>query len=158
MKKIRNLFEDFLSLDPLKQGKWSAFLIYQVRLYVQIARQLVKDNCLQQAASLSFSTILSILPIVALLFSVIQSFTNLRQYEEQLQNFLQKHLLAESAVAAFEKIKQYSDHLITVPDAPEPLQPMLTVVPLQLLAYHAAVLRGHDVDKPRNLAKSVTVE
>ncbi|MHC4189451.1 MAG: glutamine--fructose-6-phosphate transaminase (isomerizing), partial [Planctomycetota bacterium] len=50
------------------------------------------------------------------------------------------------------------DHLITIPDAPELLQPMLTVVPLQLLAYHAAVLRGHDVDKPRNLAKSVTVE
>jgi glucosamine--fructose-6-phosphate aminotransferase (isomerizing) len=49
-------------------------------------------------------------------------------------------------------------HLITIPDAPEILQPMLTVVPLQLLAYHAAVLRGHDVDKPRNLAKSVTVE
>ncbi len=51
-----------------------------------------------------------------------------------------------------------TDHLITIPDAPELLQPMLTVVPLQLLAYHAAVLRGHDVDKPRNLAKSVTVE
>ncbi len=45
-----------------------------------------------------------------------------------------------------------------MPDVPEPLQPMLTVVPLQLLAYHAAVLRGKDVDKPRNLAKSVTVE
>ncbi len=57
-----------------------------------------------------------------------------------------------------ENIKQYSDHLITIPNAPELLQPMLTVVPLQLLAYHAAVLRGHDVDKPRNLAKSVTVE
>ncbi len=55
-------------------------------------------------------------------------------------------------------IGQYADHLITVPEAPEMLQPMLTVVPLQLLAYHAAVLRGHDVDKPRNLAKSVTVE
>jgi len=55
-------------------------------------------------------------------------------------------------------IKQYADHLITIPDAPEALQPMLTVVPLQLLAYHASVLRGHDVDKPRNLAKSVTVE
>ena len=51
-----------------------------------------------------------------------------------------------------------TDHLVTIPDAPEILQPMLTVVPLQLLAYHAAVLRGHDVDKPRNLAKSVTVE
>ena len=55
-------------------------------------------------------------------------------------------------------ITAHADHLITIPDAPEFLQPMLTVVPLQLLAYHAAVLRGQDVDKPRNLAKSVTVE
>jgi len=57
-----------------------------------------------------------------------------------------------------ENIGKCADHLVTIPDAPEILQPMLTVVPLQLLAYHAAVLRGHDVDKPRNLAKSVTVE
>jgi len=57
-----------------------------------------------------------------------------------------------------ENIKEHADHLIAIPDAPELIQPMLTVVPLQLLAYHAAVLRGHDVDKPRNLAKSVTVE
>jgi len=57
-----------------------------------------------------------------------------------------------------ESVKKYADHLITIPDAPTLLQPMLAVVPLQLLAYHAAVLRGHDVDKPRNLAKSVTVE
>ncbi len=57
-----------------------------------------------------------------------------------------------------ENIKEHVDHLITIPDVPELLQPILTVVPLQLLAYHAAVLRGHDVDKPRNLAKSVTVE
>jgi glucosamine--fructose-6-phosphate aminotransferase (isomerizing) len=55
-------------------------------------------------------------------------------------------------------IRERSDHLITIPDAPELFQPMLSVIPLQLLAYHAAVLRGHDVDKPRNLAKSVTVE
>jgi glucosamine--fructose-6-phosphate aminotransferase (isomerizing) len=55
-------------------------------------------------------------------------------------------------------IKQYADFVIPVPDVPEELQPMVTVVPLQMLAYHAAVLRGHDVDKPRNLAKSVTVE
>ncbi|HBG28187.1 MAG: glutamine--fructose-6-phosphate aminotransferase [Planctomycetes bacterium GWF2_41_51] len=57
-----------------------------------------------------------------------------------------------------ENIKQYADFLIPVPEVPEELQPMVTVVPLQILAYHAAVLRGHDVDKPRNLAKSVTVE
>jgi len=57
-----------------------------------------------------------------------------------------------------EEIARRADYLITIPAAPELLQPMLTVLPLQLLAYHAAVLRGHDVDKPRNLAKSVTVE
>jgi glucosamine--fructose-6-phosphate aminotransferase (isomerizing) len=57
-----------------------------------------------------------------------------------------------------ESVEKYADHVIRIPDAPTLLQPMLAVVPLQLLAYHAAVLRGHDVDKPRNLAKSVTVE
>ena len=56
------------------------------------------------------------------------------------------------------EIERYADHVFRVPHVSEPLQPLLTVVPLQLFAYHAAVLRGHDVDKPRNLAKSVTVE
>ncbi len=55
-------------------------------------------------------------------------------------------------------IAKYCDEVIYVPDCPAPLQPLLTVVPLQLLAYHAAVARGCNVDKPRNLAKSVTVE
>jgi glucosamine--fructose-6-phosphate aminotransferase (isomerizing) len=51
-----------------------------------------------------------------------------------------------------------ADEVIYVPDVPEYLQPLVTVIPLQLLAYHIALLRGCDVDKPRNLAKSVTVE
>ena len=51
-----------------------------------------------------------------------------------------------------------ADEVISVPDVPEHLQPLVTAVPLQLLAYHVALLRGCDVDKPRNLAKSVTVE
>ncbi|MEX0777484.1 MAG: glutamine--fructose-6-phosphate transaminase (isomerizing) [Phycisphaeraceae bacterium] len=59
-----------------------------------------------------------------------------------------------------EHIRKYAEEgfIFEVPPIAEPLQPLLTVVPLQLLAYHAAVIRGHDVDKPRNLAKSVTVE
>jgi len=57
-----------------------------------------------------------------------------------------------------EEIGKKADDVIHVPDTLECLQPLLTVVPLQLLAYHIAVLRGCDVDKPRNLAKSVTVE
>ncbi len=50
------------------------------------------------------------------------------------------------------------DHVIAVPSTIDPLQPLLTVIPLQLLAYHIALVRGCDVDMPRNLAKSVTVE
>ncbi|MHC4991412.1 MAG: glutamine--fructose-6-phosphate transaminase (isomerizing) [Planctomycetota bacterium] len=57
-----------------------------------------------------------------------------------------------------DEIRNHCEEVLYVPDVSEPLQPLITVVPLQLLAYHAAVLRGKDVDKPRNLAKSVTVE
>ncbi len=57
-----------------------------------------------------------------------------------------------------EHIRQLAEHVLYVPDVPEPFQPLVTVVPLQMMAYHAAVLRGCDVDKPRNLAKAVTVE
>ncbi len=57
-----------------------------------------------------------------------------------------------------EQIKKHVHDVIYIPDIAEPLSPMLTVVPLQLMAYYAALARGHDVDKPRNLAKSVTVE
>ncbi len=57
-----------------------------------------------------------------------------------------------------EEIKSMADYVIEVPETLDPLTPLLSVVPLQLLAYHAAVLRGKNVDQPRNLAKSVTVE
>ena len=57
-----------------------------------------------------------------------------------------------------EEIAAKADLVISVPPCPEWLQPLLIAVPLQLLAYHLGVLRGSDVDQPRNLAKSVTVE
>jgi len=57
-----------------------------------------------------------------------------------------------------EEVAARANEVIYVPEAPEYLQPILTAIPLQLLAYHIALLRGCDVDKPRNLAKSVTVE
>lgn len=53
---------------------------------------------------------------------------------------------------------ELADDVIRVPAVPGFLQPIITVIPLQRLAYHAAILRGCDVDKPRNLAKSVNVE
>ncbi|HPT72992.1 MAG TPA: glutamine--fructose-6-phosphate transaminase (isomerizing), partial [Candidatus Cloacimonadota bacterium] len=56
------------------------------------------------------------------------------------------------------QLRQISEHIICVPETISPLQPLLFVIPLQLLAYHVADLRGLDVDQPRNLAKSVTVE
>jgi glucosamine--fructose-6-phosphate aminotransferase (isomerizing) len=57
-----------------------------------------------------------------------------------------------------EEIKKTIHNMITVPETHPLLQPSLTIIPLQIFAYHMALLRGCDVDKPRNLAKSVTVE
>src|SRR5579871_3211994 len=57
-----------------------------------------------------------------------------------------------------EEVASRADAVIYVPEVPDYLQPLVAVVPLQLLAYHIALVRGCDVDKPRNLAKSVTVE
>ena len=56
------------------------------------------------------------------------------------------------------ELKRHAQHVVYLPDVPELLSPLLQVLPLQLLAYHIAVRRGCDVDQPRNLAKSVTVE
>ena len=84
------------------------------------------------------------------------------QYEKVISNIEEVRARGGSVMAVAtegdERITRYADAIFSVPDVPEALQPLLTVIPLQLLAYHAAVLRGHDVDKPRNLAKSVTVE
>ncbi len=84
------------------------------------------------------------------------------QYEKVVSNIEEVrsrggHVIAV-ATEGDEEIRRLAETVFFVPDVAEPLQPMLTVVPLQLIAYHAAVLRGKDVDKPRNLAKSVTVE
>jgi glucosamine--fructose-6-phosphate aminotransferase (isomerizing) len=57
-----------------------------------------------------------------------------------------------------DEVAAKADHTIAVPDTTPMLMPVLTVIPLQLLAYHIAVWRGCDVDQPRNLAKTVTVE
>jgi glucosamine--fructose-6-phosphate aminotransferase (isomerizing) len=85
-----------------------------------------------------------------------------RQYEKVMSNIQEVksrggHVIAV-ATEGDEQIKKYAEDVLYIPDIPEPLSPMLAVIPLQLMAYHAAVFRGHDVDKPRNLAKSVTVE
>jgi glucosamine--fructose-6-phosphate aminotransferase (isomerizing) len=84
------------------------------------------------------------------------------QYEKVISNIEEVRARGGKVIAVAtegdNQMKRYSDHVVYVPHVMECLQPLLTVVPLQLLAYHAAVARGFDVDKPRNLAKSVTVE
>jgi glucosamine--fructose-6-phosphate aminotransferase (isomerizing) len=85
-----------------------------------------------------------------------------RRYEKTISNL--KEVKARSGVVIAlategdEEIKEAADHVLFIPVAPEELSPILEIVPLQLLAYHIAVRRGCDVDQPRNLAKSVTVE
>jgi len=84
------------------------------------------------------------------------------QYEKVISNIEEVRARGGHIIAVASEgdrnIRRYTDDVFEVPHVSEVLQPMLTVIPLQLMAYHAAVLRGHDVDKPRNLAKSVTVE
>jgi glucosamine--fructose-6-phosphate aminotransferase (isomerizing) len=84
------------------------------------------------------------------------------QYDKVLSNMEEVrsrggHIIAV-ATEGDKEIDRLAKHVLRVPDVSEPFQPMLNVVPLQLLAYHVAVMRGCAVDKPRNLAKSVTVE
>ena len=84
------------------------------------------------------------------------------QYEKILSNISEVRARGGSVIAIAtegdREIAKLAEQVLYVPDTLEPLQPLLTAIPLQLIAYHAAVLRGCNVDKPRNLAKSVTVE
>jgi len=84
------------------------------------------------------------------------------QYEKVLSNMEEVRSRGGQVIAIASEgdsgIGRLAQHVLYVPDVAEPFQPIVNVVPLQLLAYHVAVLRGCAVDKPRNLAKSVTVE
>ncbi|MEA3367552.1 MAG: SIS domain-containing protein [Planctomycetota bacterium] len=84
------------------------------------------------------------------------------QYKKVLSNMEEVRSRGGQVIAVAsegdEEIRRLAQHVLYVPDVAEPFQPLVNVVPLQLLAYHVAVLRGCAVDKPRNLAKSVTVE
>jgi glucosamine--fructose-6-phosphate aminotransferase (isomerizing) len=83
-------------------------------------------------------------------------------YEKVMSNLMEVKARRGPVIAVAsegdEEAAQVADEVIEVPEVPEYLQPLVSVVPLQLLAYHVALLRGCDVDRPRNLAKSVTVE
>lgn len=95
-------------------------------------------------------------------FPTIALATKNRVYEKMISNLEEIKARGGPIIAIATKgdrlISKIADDVLYVPAVPEQLQPILNVVPLQLFAYHSGVLRGHDVDKPRNLAKSVTVE
>ncbi|GAC1427983.1 MAG: glutamine--fructose-6-phosphate transaminase (isomerizing) [Terriglobales bacterium] len=102
------------------------------------------------------------LPVVVIATRDPKSELSMVRYEKTISNL--KEVKARSgkvialATEGDEDIKEAADHVLYIPAAPEELSPILEIVPLQLLAYHIAVRRGCDVDQPRNLAKSVTVE
>jgi glucosamine--fructose-6-phosphate aminotransferase (isomerizing) len=102
------------------------------------------------------------LPVVALAAKDKDNPKSLLRYEKMLSNIQEVRardgIVIIVATEGDQHISQFSDHIIHVPALSDYLIPLLLVVPLQLLAYHIAVLRGCDVDQPRNLAKSVTVE
>ncbi len=88
--------------------------------------------------------------------------TNMSAYEKIISNMQEVNARKGRIIAIVsehdEVLDEVAEHVITIPKTSEALTPLLSVIPLQLLAYHIAVMRGCNVDQPRNLAKSVTVE
>lgn len=88
--------------------------------------------------------------------------TNKGHYEKVVSNIQEiksrKGKIIAVVTEGDEQVKELADHVIEVPETLESLTPLLTTIPLQLLSYHIAVMRNCNVDQPRNLAKSVTVE
>jgi glucosamine--fructose-6-phosphate aminotransferase (isomerizing) len=102
------------------------------------------------------------LPVVVIATRDESDSASMTLYEKSVSNIKEvkaRDGIVISIVTANDHLaREASDHLIELPPAPELLAPLLEIIPLQLLAYHIAVRRGCDVDQPRNLAKSVTVE
>jgi glucosamine--fructose-6-phosphate aminotransferase (isomerizing) len=93
---------------------------------------------------------------------VIVIATNRSAYDKVVSNIQEvkarKGMVIAVVTEGEKTISEMADYTIEIPDTEEPLTPLLSVIPLQLLSYHIAVMRGCNVDQPRNLAKSVTVE
>jgi glutamine---fructose-6-phosphate transaminase (isomerizing) len=102
------------------------------------------------------------LPVVVIATRDTTNPDSMLRYEKTISNLKEVKARSGTVIALAtegdEEIKESADHVLFIPPAPEELSPILEIVPLQLLAYHIAVRRGCDVDQPRNLAKSVTVE
>ena len=93
---------------------------------------------------------------------VIVIATNKGHYEKVVSNIQEiksrKGKIIAIVTEGDDQVKELADHVIEVPETIECLTPLLTTIPLQLLSYHIAIMRGCNIDQPRNLAKSVTVE
>jgi len=102
------------------------------------------------------------LPVVVLATHDASDPDSVTRYEKSVSNIKEVKardgIVISVATVGDHLAREASDHIIEIPSAPELLSPLLEIIPLQLLAYHIAVRRGCDVDQPRNLAKSVTVE
>ena len=102
------------------------------------------------------------LPVVIIATRDEKDAASMTRYEKTVSNIKEvkaRDGIVISIVTEGDRLaREASDHVIEIPPAPEILTPILEILPLQLLAYHIAVRRGCDVDQPRNLAKSVTVE
>jgi glucosamine--fructose-6-phosphate aminotransferase (isomerizing) len=102
------------------------------------------------------------LPVVIVATCDRSDAMSVTRYEKTMSNLKEVKARSGTVIALAtegdEEIEEAADHVIYLPPAPEELSVILEIVPLQLLAYHIAVRRGCDVDQPRNLAKSVTVE
>jgi glucosamine--fructose-6-phosphate aminotransferase (isomerizing) len=179
LTKVPNYLQDLLGLDALYQQ--IAALLFKKYNFLYLGRGIHFPIALEGALKLKEISYIHAegypagemkhgpnalidgdLPVVALAAKDLSNPKSQLRYEKMLSNIQEVRardgIVIIVATEGDTGVAQFADHVIYVPEISDYLIPILLALPLQLLAYHIAVLRGCDVDQPRNLAKSVTVE
>jgi len=95
IKRLSNLIEELRWEDATSPSWWANFLRGQVRIYFYIAREMVRDNCLQRAAALTYTTLLSLIPLLVVAFSIFRAFESFNVLESRAESAIFAYMLAE---------------------------------------------------------------
>jgi len=111
IERIRSLVRESVAFDRAGLSRKRATLLYTIRLFIQVGKGLVADKCLQQASSLAYKTVLSLVPSVAVALSVVKAFGGFEGSESAVVLFVSRHLLAVSADTVAEYVTRYTEQL-----------------------------------------------
>lgn len=111
IERVRALVRESLQFDRAGLSRKRAFWLGMLRLWIQVAKGLIRDKCLQQASSLAYKTVLSVVPFVAVALSLIKAFGGLSGEESTIVVFVAEHMLAAEAKTVAAQITKYTEQL-----------------------------------------------